>query len=313
MASQKINNKADRLTTVPQEFLSKIPKSEQQVYDAVVALLAQLDVKNGSFAINKKNVTIISNIFEQLRTVLLRSDYSKYVTEFVKEFDTQAVINDELFKSMFPEFTTPELATTVNNIAKRQTIDLLLNRAADLDFISPLRGTIEQAVINGAGYRETLDSIRTFIKGAEKELGALSRYSSTYAHDTFAITDASYTAVVSRELDAQWFLYTGGTIATSRPFCKERDGEYFHIKEIEGWFKSPSKLQPGQHTPVNGKWAGMQDGENFDTFFSYRGGHRCQHSVLPQSVFAVPLAVIKRAMEAGYYNPSDKELELLGL
>lgn len=311
--SHSVNHKVDRLTTIPAEFLSKIPASESQVYDQVVLLLAKLDIKNGSFAINKKNVQIVSSIFDLLRGILLQSDYSKYVAEFVKEFDNQAVISNDIFKAMFPEFTVPDLATQINNIAKRQTVDLLLNRAADLDFVSPLRSIIEQAVYNGAGYKETLTNIRTFIKGEEKELGALSKYSSTYARDSFAVTDRTYTAIVSKDLKAEWFLYTGGTIATSRPFCKERDGEYFHIREIEGWFDKPSKLQPGQHTPVNGKWTGMVEGTNINTFFSYCGGWNCAHVPLPQSIFAIPISVVKRAIDAGYYKPSKFEREELGL
>ena len=319
--SDQINDKAERLVTVPDEFLSKIPAAEQQVYDQVVQLMAKMDTKNGQFVINKKNIRIVSDISNLLRQVLLGSSYVEAVGEFARQFDQQAIINQELFRNLFPSFTSSQIADQIVQVAKREAVELFLSQAAELDFVAPLRGTIQQAIYNGSGYTETLDNIRAFIKGSEDDLGALSKYSKTYAHDTFAVSDRTYTSIVSTELKAEWFYYTSGRIATTRAFCKEREGEYFHIKEIEGWFKQPVVHQKGQQTPQvtsrNGQvgvhWAGMWTGESFSTFFVYAGGFNCGHSVLPQSVFSMPITVVKRNIQSGNYKPSRKEAELLGV
>jgi len=158
-------SKLRRLNSVPDDFLAKIPKAESEIFAQVIELLGRLQIKNGAYVVSSKNLTIASDIAVLLRQVLLASEYTQYVTDFVKEFDQQAVVNNKLFEKTFPTFTTSELAKQVNQIAKRDAIDLLLNRASDTDFIAPLRGVIENAVINGAGYRETVDSIRLFIEG----------------------------------------------------------------------------------------------------------------------------------------------------
>ncbi len=196
-----MSDKISRLTSVPDEFLSKIPKSEKQVYDKVVELLSRLEIKNGAYSISDKNLKIAAQISSELKQVLLSSDYTKHTTEFIREFDKQAVISDKLFKKSFPAFTPSDLGKSIVNISKRNAIDLLLNRASDSDFIAPLTQTIEQSVINGAGYQETLQSIRDFIEGTPDVDGALLKYSKTYAHDSFAIADRSYTSVAADELD----------------------------------------------------------------------------------------------------------------
>lgn len=297
--SELAKNKVRRLTSIPDDFLSKIPKSESQVYDSVIELISRLEIKNGEFVISTKNLKIASEISLQLKQVLLASDYTKYVAEFAREFDSQAKISDELFSKTFPGFTVSEMAVNVNLISKRETIDLLLNRASDAEFISPLRDIIEQSVINGSGYNETLKSLRTFIKGDDELAGKMERYSRLYAHDQFSISDASYTSVIAEELDVEWFFYSGDTIATTRPFCDKRHNQFFYYKEIEDW--------------ASLDWSGKIPETNSSTIYSYRGGFGCRHAILPVSIFAVPKEVIERNIASGNYSPSEKEAELLGL
>lgn len=311
MAIPSAKEKVRRLTTVPDEFLAKIPKAENQVYDKVVELLARLKIKNGSYVASPENLKIASEISTLLRGVLLASDYTKYVTEFAREFDVQAGVSDKYFKAAFPSFTVSEMALAVNATAKRNAIDLLLNRASDAEFISPLSNIIEQAVINNSGFSETLKSIRTFILGDEELAGKMERYSRLYAHDTFAIADRSYTSVVSDELEAEWFFYSGDTIATTRPFCEERHNQFFYYKEIEAWGRG--ERTEGMAWPKDGDWAGRIPETNSKTIFSYSGGWSCRHDILPVSVFAVPLDVIQRNIAAGYYVPSAFEAKELGL
>lgn len=311
MAVPSAKEKVRRLTTVPDEFLAKIPKAEEQVYDKVIELLSRLKIKNGSYVSSPENLRIASEISTLLRGVLLASDYTKYVTEFAREFDTQAGISDKYFKAAFPEFTVSEMALAVNATAKRNAIDLLLNRASDAEFISPLKEIIEQAVINGSGFSETLKSIRTFVLGDEELAGKMERYSRLYAHDTFAIADRSYTSIVSDELEAEWFFYSGDTITTTRPFCEERHNQFFYYKEIEAWGRG--ERTEGMAWPQSGTWAGRIPETNSSTIFAYCAGFQCRHDILPVSVFAVPIEVIQRNISAGLYVPSAFEAKELGL
>lgn len=294
------SKKFDRINSVPEAFLKKVPASEREVYDNVVVLLAKLEVRNGKYVISDKNLKIAAQIATELRGALLASSYTNAVTDFAKQFDVQKDVNNELFARLFPDFAPTELTNSIMNIAKRNTIDLLLNRASDTDFVAPLRTTIEQAVINGAGFKETLTSIKNFIEGNEDVDGALLRYSKTYAHDAFAVADRSYTAIVSHEIGAEWFLYSGGKIETTRPFCLARYGKFFHKAEVSAW----GGLKD---------WNGRIPETNSSTIFSYAGGFSCMHSILPQSINAVPRDVIERNILSGNFTPSKFEQEELNL
>lgn len=305
------SDKLRRLTTVPDDFLSKIPRAESQLFDEIVSILAQMEVVDGAYAITTANLNFTAQIAELLKEALTRTEYLEAVAEFAKEFDSQAVVNDDLFRKAFPgEFTGSAVATQAVNIAKRNTVEALLDKEYDTRLIQPLRETIEAAVVNGAGFRETMESIREFIEGTEDREGQLTRYSRVWAHDAFAIADRSYTSIVSEEVDADWFFYSGDTIDTSREFCIERHNQYFHWKEIESWFTgSPQPDRSWESKP----WPGMIPGTDADTFYSYAGGYNCLHSVIPVSLYAVPLDVVRRNISSGNFEPTENQIKRLGL
>jgi hypothetical protein len=75
---------------------------------------------------------------------------------------------------------------------------------------------------------------------------------------------------------------------TSREFCDQRHGKYFHRKEVEAW--------------ANLSWAGKIQGTNSSNIFIYRGGYHCRHQLIPVSAASVPRSVIERAINEGYYQ-----------
>ncbi len=60
-------------------------------------------------------------------------------------------------------------------------------------------------------------------------------------------------------------------------------------------------------------WAGMYKGTNADNIMTWLGGYNCKHSIIPVSLAIVPMSVIQRAIDAGYFKPTKAEQELLGL
>jgi hypothetical protein len=77
------------------------------------------------------------------------------------------------------------------------------------------------------------------------------------------IFSREYNAVVSEDLNLQFFAYVGTRIDTSRPFCDARAGRYFKKSEIEGW--------------ASQNWDGKIPQTTKTTIFSYLGGYNCRH------------------------------------
>ena len=79
----------------------------------------------------------------------------------------------------------------------------------------------------------------------------------------------------------KYYLYTGGLLKSTRPFCKERNGKFFKKEEVQSWGDLDD-------------WAGKMEGTNSKTIFQTAGGYNCQHSILPVSEAVVPKKVIER-------------------
>lgn len=292
-----IRSKARRLQTVPDKFLSGVRKSEKEVYEAVIELLSRMEVKSGQFVASRANLEIAGEVNELLRSVMAQGEYGKALSQFAKEFDIQADATLSYFGEAFQITTAPEAAAAFVAMAKRNAVDLLINRAADAEFLYPVRDIIEQSVVNNAGYAETLRSLREFIETSEDADGRLLSYSRGIAHDSFAVADRSTVSAYAAEYGMEWYLYLGGEIETTRPFCAERVGGYYHQKEIEKWGDGIATL--GMAWPKKGAWGGEMDGTNSSTIFSVAGGYNCRHVISPVSEFSVPASWMERARAQG--------------
>jgi hypothetical protein len=305
-----IKQKADNLDAIPDKFLTGVKRSEKQILEGVLVLISQLEVVDGLFVASVENLRLASVINEKVKQIMLQSEYATALSEFAKGFDVQADLTQEYFLKAL-QVEVPTIATALVETAKRNAVDLLINRANDSEFLYPLRDIIEQSVVNNATYAEALSSVRELIEGSDQFDSRLMSYSRQVALDTFSIADASVVATYSNEYEFEWFQYVGGTMKTTRPFCLERDGNYYHRKEIEAW--GDGKKTTGLALPSGGEWGGRIDGTSASTIFSYRGGYACRHLIMPVSVFSVTREDILRAMAQGFYDPSQTVRDEFGL
>lgn len=308
-----IREKTDRLDNVPDYLLTRVQKLQKEILPDVIALISQLERDADGFVIfNRSNVEFSNAIRERLRQVLLESEYIEIVSEFADEFDAQMTVTDKLLAETFPEFTPSGLASDIVKQQKKKAVEIFVNGITDEAFADAITDQIQLAVNNNASFTETLKQIRQVITGDEQVDGKIQQYAQQVAHDQFALADRAYTSQVSEELGAEWFFYSGSEIKTTRPFCAERHNQYFYYKEIEAW--GNGKKTEGYSLPdKNGDWGGKIDGTNAMTIFTTAGGWNCRHSIIPVSISRVPKDVIKRAMDEGYFVPSDFEREELGL
>lgn len=114
--------------------------------------------------------------------------------------------------------------------------------------------------IASAGVQEFKAGFKDLILGDKNKNGALQKYYNTFAYDTYQQVDSSLQQLYSEELGLEAFLYLGGLIAGSRPFCNERNGKVFLKEEIDEWKKLEFAGKPANYTP-----------------FLDRGGYNCRH------------------------------------
>lgn len=287
---QILKQKLDRLSVVPDDFLSSLQKTEKQYYEKLLKLIAELELSQGVFVLSKANLAKLTNIEAQLKDLFLDTDFKVQVKKFIAEFDEQAKLNAAYFKKAFPGESIPKIADELISKKKESVAKLLLGDNLDANFINPIREQVELAVTSQASFSETLTSLQKIVTGDGETDSKIAQYAKQVAHDTFAVSDRAYTKIVSDELGAEWFKWSGNVIPTSRSICVENHNKFFHRMEIEEM--------------ADKDWSGKMEGTNTETIFTTAGGYNCRHSVLPVSINSVPQEVIDRAEKKGYYVPA---------
>jgi len=268
-----VDLKLERLESVPDAFSSRMIKIQRGKFNDIIALLDDLEFSKGSVVLNNANLLKIEQIVTGIEEVLTGSEFQDAVQGLLEEFDTQAAINYRYFENMEPKFAIPQITDAILLEQKRNAVKTLI-ASTDQYLTNPMREVLSNAVISGSSRANLLSTFRTLIQGDPDTVGRLERATRQIVSDSFALTDRAITNEVALQLDFQWFLYTGGLMDTTRPFCKSRNGKYFSKKEVQSW---------GNET-----WQGQMEGTNEKTIFVTAGGYNCQHSILPVSEAVVP-------------------------
>lgn len=270
-----VNEKLDRLESVPLAFNDAIEKLQRDKLGRVLRLLDALDTKNGIIELSRANLLKIEELTDAIRDTLTGSDYDELVKVLMGEFDAQAAITYRYLDAVVPDFTVPSIAASVLREKKAVTVQSLLNMTDERLSVN-FRQVISNAVTGGSSRQGLIDAVRLLVVGDEDVDGRLLSATRQIVSDAFALSDSAVTNAVAEQLGMEWYLYTGGLMDTTRPFCKARVGKFYHKTEVMAW-------------PVTaGDWAGRMAGTTPQTIFVTRGGYNCQHALLPVSEFAVP-------------------------
>lgn len=292
-----IKQKSDRLEDIPLELQTFAERQQKKIIANVIAELDKLDKVNGQIKINSKNLKAIADISDELKKIFINREYLEAVTEFTKEFDVQAGVNNRLITKGFGATETPLASKSYLDIAKKNAVEALAGEPYVNISVKPIQSILENAVVNGANISDTIDSVKLFIEGDKEQASQILKYTKQITNDSFAIADRSYTSILSDELDNDWFYFSGTIIKTTRCFCKERVGNYYHYKEIESWGAGQNL---GTCDNGDGTWGGEIDGTNESTIYSYLGGYNCLHSLIPVSESIVPESDKERAISLGF-------------
>lgn len=299
-----IKEKLSRLNTIPDALITSVERVQRDLYTRLLELLSSLEKKGDVILQTKNNLVKIDEIIAGLKVALEdpNSQYYDAVKHFTDEIKIQQGLSTDYFVKVFGDSKPSSFAMDVAMTTRKQAANLLLGSAVESSFFDPVREQITNAIISGSSYQETVKTLRDVVLGDAKKDGALQSHVKQIAHDSFAIADRSYATTLANENKAEWFNYRGSEIPTSRPFCKERHGRYFHKKEIEAFGRGEKTL--GFQTPdKTGHWSGEIPGTNEKTIFNFAGGFSCRHAIIAVSIERVPKGDIERAIEQGFYNP----------
>lgn len=308
-----IEDKANRLDSVPAEFYAALGEFEPSLLDFIRRQMGKLEEKDGRIKPTAGNLKIINSIMLKIKAFMRSERYTDIVSEFGSQFDEQAKLTAKLFEEEFGEFKTNAASKRGFELSKDQSLLLLLGDSLNKPLFSRVESLLINSVTQNALITDLLLSMSTLIVGDDDRLGTLSNYTTTTNNirDDFSTSDREFTQQSADLQNVEWYFYAGGTIRDTRDFCQARDGKYFHKTEVQLWVTAQQR-GAGNPDPST-KWQGQRPSTTSSTIFSVCGGYNCNHALMPVSIFSVPKAAIERNIRAGNYTPTASEIQQLNL
>lgn len=144
----------------------------------------------------------------------------------------------------------------------------------------PLVNILNRNVNAGGQFNGFLQEVRAYIQGTESLDGRLLSYSRGFLRDALFQYSRGFQEAITNDLKLDYYLYSGGIVDKTRPFCEERAGNYYHRKEVEAWAELT--------------WTGKNALTTSSSIFIFCGGYNCSHELIPVSDIIVPQDVIDR-------------------
>lgn len=276
-----------------------VPTIQDDIFSAVMDLLSSLEKDSiGNIKSNVKNINTVAKIKSKLSNIILNDNYKKAVDKYLDGYSTLDKIN-ESYLSTFDGFNADKaLYQSVKDLSIQTTKNSLLDTGLSEGVVNPLVKGITDVVSGGGTYKDLLNFVGVTIKGDDKNLGSLAKYTSQISTDAAYQYNRSYVAAVTNDLKIKWYLFEGSERKTTRYFCHLRKGGFFTKAEIEHWGKTPSLwISPD---PKKWKGGGRIVATNSSNIFTLLGGYNCEHIPIPVSDKIVPKEDKDRAKRLGF-------------
>lgn len=268
-------------------LLQEIRAFQGRFSERAAAAVGRLRTENGRIVMDAQNMRLVSQIVGEMKSSFADPAFTRAIGEFVGGFDANADAVLKKLEAFGP--VDPGIVRAVTDQFSTITSEAMLSGAT---FNEAVFNPMAQSLIFAITNRESLSNAITAVTDRAKEIGKATR---TLSNGATVTMERTVTTVVANEVGAEFFLYQGRNIDTTRPFCKARAGKYWHRKEIEQW---------GRDAANGDGWAGMVEGTNAQTIFIHLGGWNggeevCRHALVPVARRDVPKEDLDRMREKG--------------
>ena len=271
---------SNRITSIIEGAISKFASGFDADIKAVSReielLIKDLVLKDGIIVPSVSNLKILNQVDEKILTALSKSGYDSRIEQFAKNYSSIWNSNNKYFEGLKEAFVPNDaLFNAIKARAIESLRESLMGAGLQTTLIEPIKNIIEANIVSGADFFDMKKQVSEFVKG-----GKLESYAGQITRDAINQFNANYHEQVSSELGLDWFLYRGGRVRDTRPFCAQRFGKYYHRSEVESW--------------ASLSWAGKIPGTTKSTIYTYRGGYNCMHQIVAVATDVVPKADLAR-------------------
>jgi hypothetical protein len=268
-------------------FAASMNRVQNTLYDELVITIKSLEVDSEGYILqNSANRKILAEAEAKVSEVFASNLYQQAVERYVFTIPKIDDLNQK-YLTTIPKFTeNKQFLKSLQTQTIRTVEQYVLQDGLESQVISPLSQILNQNINSGGKFSGFLQQIRDYVKGNDQVEGRALSYSRTFLRDSMFTYSRTYQQSVTSDLGLEFYLYSGGEVDTTREFCSERTGKFFHHKEVEKW----ASLQ----------WKGKKPGTTESSIFLFAGGWNCGHELIPVDKIIVPQDVIDRAIASGY-------------
>ncbi len=264
-------------------FTIGLPELDKKQYDKVYALLKDLSLDaDGHIKPTIENLKVIARVKNQLGSFIDLPIYQNKIIELNSALDTIAKVQTDYMAKTFISFTMPKTVPKLQELAFSSTVDQLAGAGVQTEVVDISADLVEQHIRDGSSFSTLVDELKVQMVGNDKIPSRLISFSKGVINDTLSGFARNYNALVTDDLDLEYFVYVGSLVGTSRPMCEVLVAkEYIHKSELPGIARGI----------VDGNFVGTQGfmpsttGANF----IYRcAGWNCSHLCIPVPSSVVP-------------------------
>lgn len=250
-------------------------KAQKQVFELLMMNIDLLDSSNGSLVPNQP----LAHKFAQLQKDIEAIIGNIYEPALKEYFTSYAGVEDNTLK-LHREYNGIEVPKSTFTAARQaiynQAEYYLLKGLADA-YIQPAKFLLMEQVATGTRIDKARSIVRNWDNGtlgagelsSDRPTPRLQAYATQIARDTIYTYNGTIQDVIKKKFNLDKFIYVGGLVKDSRPFCKHlvAQNRKIELKEIPQLVIAyPQGLRPNTI---------------MENFLEVRGGFNCNHIAMP--------------------------------
>ena len=256
------------------EAVAALMKRASSRISAEVAMLDLLP--DGRIKPTAENIQRISGILNRASARLFDDKYLEAVSRYLKGMNA---VSGEVASTLKSLGADEAMLAAIARRAKIDAATTLLSPSSFRDLMGSVSEQLINVVVTGAEASLVSEGIIEAVAASGIDGAAKSQVDSAPA-----AMQRAQTAAASEQAGIVFYRFQGRPIATTRPWCLEREGKVWHVEEIRQW---------GRDAAAGRGWDGMVDGTNEQTIFTYLGGwygnrSACRHVLVPVLPSRVP-------------------------
>lgn len=269
------------------QFGVRVIAVESDLYNRLMLTLKGLvTTQDGYILQNAENRKILRKAQNQFDSIISKSSYQAALQSHLLVIPKIDALNQAYFKTVSESFApNRQFIRSLQSNAIESVNTYVLNDGLASQVRLPINDILNQNINQGGQFSGMQKQLETFIKGSSTTEGRLMQYAKGILRDSLFNYSRSYQQSVVADLGLSWYRYVGGVIDKTREFCSDRNGGFFHQKEIESW------------AAIN--WKGKNPLTTESSIFTYCGGYNCVHQLIAVHESAVPQEWMDRFNDLG--------------